>query len=102
MELFENQEQEEKKSFDNFFIGLGGSFLMTLILLCLLAGRAFSFSQMDESLAKLYNMPDFSNYMIAALFPSMFVFFFLYKTERWQAARGIIVAVLLSMVLIVL
>ncbi|MBR0502424.1 MAG: hypothetical protein IJJ77_04190 [Paludibacteraceae bacterium] len=102
MELFENQEQEEKKSFDNFFIGLGGSFLMTLIVLSLLAGRAFSFNQLGESLTKLYQLHDFSNYMIAALFPSMFVFFFLYKTERWQAARGLIVAVLLSMVLIVL
>ncbi|MCQ2210786.1 MAG: hypothetical protein MJZ34_10880 [Paludibacteraceae bacterium] len=107
MEILDNSDQFgmdqiEKKSFDNFFLGLFLSVLMTLIVMSLLAGRAFSFGNLEESLIKVYHSSNFPNYMIASLFPSMFVFFFFYKTERWQSAKGLIVSVLLSMVLIVI
>ncbi len=98
-----NDGMVEKKSFDNFFIGFFASVVLTLGLLCLLTRNALSSSQDFELIVRaIYSNPQFVNLMIASLFPSMFLFFFFYKTERWKSGKGLIVAVLLSMVLIVL
>ena len=48
----------------------------------------------DENIFKIYSS------MIASLIPSLILFFVFYKTERWQSAYGLIVAVLLSMALV--
>ncbi len=101
MEMFEDT-GEGKLKFDNFFLGLFGSFFMTLVCLYLAFKGAKSVDDLEATYKAIYESSDFVNLMIASLLPSMFLFFFFYKTERWQSGKGLIVAVLLSMVLVVL
>ena len=100
--LYYDSEEIDKKPFDNFFVGFFISALLTVVFLFLLSSVVFSFDNLEESLKMIYDNGEFVRYMIVALTPSMILFFFFYKTERWQSARGLIVAILLSMVLAVL
>lgn len=100
--FYYESEEIEKKPFDHFFAGFFTSALMTVVFLFLLTSVVFSFEHFEESLKSIYDSYAFAQFMIIALVPSMILFFFFYKTERWQSAKGLIVAVLLSLVLAVL
>ncbi len=98
--MFEESEEIEKSSFDNFFLGLFVSFLMTFACLVLFSGTSHLMDDLDAMVHAILNKSNFVNLLIASLMPSMFLFFFFYKTERWQSAKGLIVAVFLSMILV--
>ena len=91
-----------KKKFDNFFLGFFVSAALTIVMLLVFSNMDAQKNSVEECLKNLYAHPLFTNYMIIALIPSMILFFILYKTERWQSGKGLIVAVLLSMVFLVL
>lgn len=93
----------EEKKFDNFFLGFFLSVLMTFVMLMLLSRDVLSAEVgLMENLTKVYQNMMFPMLMIASLFPSLFVFFYFYKTDKWRSGKGMVVAVLLSMVLVVL
>lgn len=99
--MYFDDSSEPKKSFDNFFIGLLGSFAMTLVMVYLVSkGYLKEDMGVKEIFKTVFYSMEFSSIMIASLIPSLILFFVFYKTERWQSAYGLIVAVLLSMALV--
>ncbi len=93
----------EKKSFDKFIIGFSLSAVLTCVVLYLLTKNYVGTVEgMEAKLSAIYALPNFTTLMIGAIFPSMFLFFFFYKTDRFQSGKGLIVAVLLAMVFVVM
>jgi hypothetical protein len=99
-DLIEGKKGDKKKC-DNFFFGFFLSVLMTFSMLVLLSKNFFSEElSLMQNLLNMYKGVQFPVLMIPSLFPSMFVFFYFYKTDKWRSGNGMVVAVLLSMVLI--
>ena len=92
----------EPHSFNTFWLGLAVSVIMPVV--CLLAIVYFTGAAQFNSLRHVVHvlMSNNSAYMtniyIMALMPSMFGFFWAYKTERWKFGRGYIVGTLLFLV----
>jgi len=105
MNILEEQylQQKEKKRYDNFFIGLIPSIVLPVILIVLIsAGQNLGNLSFEEQLMRVYNNHQFVNFAILSLIPNMIAFFFLYKTERWKSASGLIVATICYIILMVL
>ena len=99
----QNSQDKNKKRFNNFFLGLTVSLILPPIMIVLIsAGGELGSQSFYEHLMKVYNNYMFVKYAILALFPNMVIFFFLYKTERWKSAGGLIVATILFMILMIL
>ena len=97
-----NMQIREKKRFDNFFLGFIVSIILPVVMLVLISASGdFSLSFYDQ-LMKAYNDYMFVKIAILALIPNLFIFFALYKTERWKSAGGLIVATILFVILMVL
>lgn len=99
--MYFDDSSEPKKSFDNFFLGLFGSVGITALMIFLISKGYLkeNVSVLETYKIVFYSM-EFPNIMIASLIPTLVLFYFFYKTERWQSAYGLIVAVLLTMALV--
>ena len=98
----QNSQDENKKRFDNFFLGLIVSIVLPPIMIVLIsAGGELGSQTFYDHLIRAYHNHMFIKYAILALFPNMVIFFFLYKTERWKSAGGLIVATILFIILMV-
>lgn len=99
--MYFEEPSEPKKSFDNFFLGLFGSFGITALMIFFVSqGYLKEDMGFTETYKYVFNSMEFSSIMIASLIPSLVLFYVFYKSERWQSAYGLIVAVLLSMALV--
>lgn len=99
----ELEESHELNLTDNFLFG----FLLTLIIVVVMMALLYSseitsYEDLGSILKEIYADPRFTGYMVGSIMPAMFIFFFFYKTDRFQSAKGLIVAVVLSMVLVIL
>lgn len=99
----QNSQAKSKKRYDHFFIGFIPSVILPLIMIVLIStgGNLGSLSFYDH-LMRAYHNHLFVKILILALIPNMIAFFFLYKTERWKSASGLIVATILFIILMVL
>lgn len=92
----------EPHSFNSFLLGLTVS--IALPVCCLLAivyfAQAVQFNSLHHVVHFLVSNESayLTNIYIMALMPSMFGFFWAYKTERWKFGRGYIMGTLLFMV----
>jgi heme/copper-type cytochrome/quinol oxidase subunit 4 len=99
----QNSQNKNKKRFDNFFLGFIVSIVLPPVMIVLIsAGGELGSQSFYDHLMRVYHNYIFIKYAILALFPNMVIFFFLYKTERWKSAGGLIVATILFMILMVL
>ena len=99
--IYFDDSSDEKKKFDNFFLGLFGSIFVSLLMIYLISlGYLKEEVELEERFKIIFYSMEFSTIMVASLIPSLVAFFVFYKTERWQSAYGLIVAVLLSMALV--
>src|SRR5215469_13250930 len=99
----QNSQVKDKKRFDNFFLGLVVSIVLPPVMLVLIsAGGELGSQTFYDHLMRAYHNHLFIKYAILALFPNMVIFFFLYKTERWKSAGGLIVATIFFIILMVL
>ena len=91
-----------KKRYDHFLIGFIPSVILPVIMIVLISARENlgSLSFYDHLMRAYYNHM-FVKFLILALIPNMIVFFFLYKTERWKSASGLIVATILFVILMI-
>ena len=86
-----------KKSGDNFLFGFLVGIIFPAILLLVLVYRETHYA-MAELVSYSWQVAGnslFYPYIIVSLMPNMFVFFWMYKTERWKLARGLVVATFL-------
>ena len=88
-DMYFDDSSKPKNSFDNFFM----VYLVS-------KGYLKEDIGIKETFKIVFHSMEFSSIMIASLIPSLILFFVFYKTERWQSAYGLIVAVLLSMALV--
>lgn len=86
-----------KKSGDNFLLGFIVGIVLPSILLMILVYREthYAMSELVDYSWKVAGNAIFYPYIIVSLMPNMFVFFWMYKTERWKLARGLVVATFL-------
>ena len=99
----QNSQDKNKKRFDNFFLGLIVSIVLPIITIVLVsAGGDLGSQSFYGHLMRAYHSHLFIKFAILALFPNMVIFFFLYKTERWKSAGGLIVATIFFIILMVL
>ncbi len=97
-EQFEEDWMEEKKPsvpFDNFFIGLFGAVLLSIITIRLVTYSELPDVGMKDLLKQVYNSESFQTIMMTAMIPNLILFFILYKLERWKTNYGVVVASLL-------
>lgn len=97
-EQFEEDWMEEKKPsvpFDNFFIGLFGAVLLSIITIRLVTLSELPDVGMKDLLKQVYNSENFQTIMMSAMIPNLILFFILYKLERWKTNYGVVVASLL-------
>ncbi|MBR4714111.1 MAG: hypothetical protein IKP27_10595 [Paludibacteraceae bacterium] len=97
-EQFEEDWMEEKKPsvpFDNFFIGLFGAVLLSIITIRLVTYSELPDVGMKDLLKQVYNSENFQTIMMSAMIPNLILFFILYKLERWKTNYGVVVASLL-------
>lgn len=83
-----------KKSGDIFLLGFIVGLVLPAILLMILVYREthYAMSELVDYSWKVAGNAIFYPYIIVSLMPNMFVFFWMYKTERWKLARGLVVA----------
>ncbi|MCQ2191169.1 MAG: hypothetical protein MJY63_06035 [Paludibacteraceae bacterium] len=83
-----------KKSGDNFMYGfLIGTIVPIILFIVLINGMTnYEFSELLAYSWKAAGNSLFLPVMIGSLMPNMFVFFWMYKTERWNMTRGLVVA----------
>ncbi len=97
-EQFEEDWMEEKKPsipFDNFFIGLFGAVLLSIITIRLVTLSELPDVGMKDLLKQVYDSENFQTIMMTAMIPNLILFFILYKLERWKTNYGVVVASLL-------
>lgn len=97
-ERFDEDWMEEKKpklSFDNFFVGLFGAVLLSIITIRLVTYSELPDVGMKDLLKQVYNSEGFQTIMMTAMIPNLILFFILYKLERWKTNYGVVVASLL-------
>lgn len=97
-EQFEEDWMEEKRPsvpFDNFFIGLFGAALLSIITIRLVTYSELPDVGMKDLLKQVYNSENFQTIMMSAMIPNLILFFILYKLERWKTNYGVVVASLL-------
>ena len=97
-EQFEEDWMEEKRPsvpFDNFFIGLFGAVLLSIITIRLVTLSELPDVGMKDLLKQVYNSENFQTIMMTAMIPNLILFFILYKLERWKTNYGVVVASLL-------
>lgn len=83
-----------KKSADNALLGFLIGTIIPAILLMVLVYRETHYG-LSELFAYTWQVAGnglFYPYIIVSLMPNMFVFFWMYKTERWKMTRGLVVA----------
>ncbi len=83
-----------KKSGDKFGLGFLISILVpAIVFIVLIYGMThYALSELIAYSWKAYGNSLFLPITIASLLPNMFIFFWMYKTERWQMTRGLVVA----------
>lgn len=83
-----------KKSGDEFLYGvLIGTIIPAILYIALVYGMThYSLSDLLAYCWKAYGNSIFLPLVIGSLMPNMFVFFWMYKTERWKMTRGLVVA----------
>ena len=86
-----------KKSGDNFLFGfiVGLVFLSILLMILVYRETHYAMSELVDYSWKVAGNSIFYPYVIVSLMPNMFMFFWMYKTERWKLARGLVVATFL-------
>lgn len=84
----------KKKSGDNFLYGLLIGLVLPAILMMLLVYREthYELSKLVPYSWQVAGNSLFYPYIIISLMPNMFVFFWMYTTERWKMTRGLVVA----------
>lgn len=98
----QNSQSQDKKTFDHFFIGFIVSIVLPLVSIVLISGREDLGSlSLYGHLMRAYHSYMFIKFAILALIPNLVLFFFLYKTERWKSAGGLIVATIFFMILMI-
>ena len=98
-----NSQPKNKKRFDHFFLGFIVSIILPIIAVVLISaeGNLASRTLYEHLIAAYSTGGMFVKYAILALIPNMILFFYLYKTERWKSANGLIVATILCMIFVV-
>ena len=94
-EQFDEDWMEEKKpkmSFDNFFVGLFGAVLLSIITIRLVTYSELPDVGLKDLLKQVYNSEGFQTIMMTAMIPNLILFFILYKLERWKTNYGVVVA----------
>ena len=100
--ILEELNLQKRKRYDNFFTGFIPSIILPAILIVVIsAGKTLGELSFTEQFLRIYNNIEFVNIAILALMPNMIAFFFFYKTERWKAASGLIVATIFYIILMV-
>ena len=93
----------KKKKFDNFFIGLSFAIIIPITIIFIVSYNRYpNEPELIDSFMRFYNNYDFTNYFLLSIFPNLFMFFFLYKTERWKSAYGLVVAIILLIMALIL
>ncbi len=99
----QNSQINNKKRYDNFLIGFVFSIILPIILIVLISTKGnFGSLSFYDNLMRVYHSYMFVKTAILALIPNMIAFFFLYKTERWKSASGLIVATILFIIIMIL
>lgn len=92
----------EPRSFNTFVLGLAVSVVLPILSLLAVVylAKAVQFNSLRHVIHFLVSNDSayLTNIYIMALMPSMFGFFWAYKTERWKFGRGYIVGTLLFLV----
>lgn len=97
-ERFDDEWLDGKRTharFDNFFVGLLGAVLLTLITIRLVTYAELPDLGFSELLRHVYESANFQGIMITAMVPNLILFFIMYKLERWNTNYGVVVASLL-------
>lgn len=83
-----------RKSGDNVMIGLLiGLVVPAIVFLVIIYGMThYDMAKLISYSWQAYGNSIFMPVTIASLLPNMFVFFWMYKTERWNMTRGLVVA----------
>lgn len=92
----------EPHSFNRVWIGFILSILLPIAIFAItlyFSGQYALFSNMQEFTTFLLkdDTGRMTNLFVISLMPSMFAFFFIYKSERWKLSRGFIFGTLLCM-----
>ncbi|MCQ2188405.1 MAG: hypothetical protein MJZ00_00580 [Paludibacteraceae bacterium] len=84
----------EKKKGDEFIYGLLIGLIIPSIVLVVLSSTVtnYGFSELLAYAWQVAGNSIFYPFIIMSLMPNMFVFFWMYKTERWRMTRGLVVA----------
>lgn len=97
-EQFQEDWMEEKKPtvpFDNFFIGLFGAVILSILTIRLMTLSELPDVGLKDLLKQVYDSSNFQTIMMSAMIPNLILFFILYKLERWKTNYGVVVASLL-------
>lgn len=83
-----------RKSGDNVLTGLLiGLVVPAIVFLVIIYGMThYDMAKLISYSWQAYGNSIFMPVTIASLLPNMFVFFWMYKTERWNMTRGLVVA----------
>jgi K+ transporter len=103
MDSFDFQTGEnKKKKIDNFFLGFILSAIIPIVVMLLLLHFTTSSSNLESQFrALLHNSAYLIRFTTMSLIPNGLLFFYFYKTERWESSKGLILSTMLYVIVLV-